>query len=86
MIPRHQATAPQTVVARGRVDEEAPRGIDHRRERVVFRDGLEPVRHRFHRTNADDTNVTGKRIVKPKAFAASGDDASAMNANTHENA
>jgi hypothetical protein len=31
--------------------------------------------------------VSGKRIVKPKAFAASGDEAvRPMNANTHENA
>src|SRR6476659_10578019 len=38
-------------------------------------------------TNADETNVTGKRIVNPYAFAASGDEAvSPMNANTHENA
>ncbi len=37
-------------------------------------------------TNADETNVSGKRIVKPYAFDASGDDAvSPMNANTHEN-
>ena len=38
-------------------------------------------------TNADDTNVSGKRIVNPNAFAASADDAvSPMNAKTHENA
>src|SRR5918996_4308270 len=38
-------------------------------------------------TNADEMKVTGKRIVKPYAFAASGEDAeSPMNANTHENA
>jgi len=38
-------------------------------------------------TNADETNVSGKRIVKPYAFAASGEDAvRPMNANTHENA
>jgi hypothetical protein len=38
-------------------------------------------------TNADETNVSGKRIVNPYAFAASADDAvRPMNANTHENA
>ena len=38
-------------------------------------------------TNADETNVTGKRMVNPNAFAASGDDAvSPMKANTQENA
>jgi hypothetical protein len=38
-------------------------------------------------TNADETNVSGKRIVNPYAFAASGYDAvSPMNANTHEKA
>src|SRR4029079_4590156 len=37
--------------------------------------------------NADETNVTGNRIVKPKAFAASGeDDESPMKAKTQENA
>ena len=38
-------------------------------------------------TNAEETNVSGKRIVNPYAFAASGEDAvSPMNANTHEKA
>src|SRR6185503_2409921 len=38
-------------------------------------------------TNADETNVTGNRIVNPNAFAASGeDDESPMKANTHEKA
>src|SRR5436190_2611609 len=38
-------------------------------------------------TNAEETNVRGKRIVNPYAFEASGDDDERpMNANTHENA
>jgi hypothetical protein len=38
-------------------------------------------------TNADDTNVTGNRIVKPNAFDASGDEAiRPISAKTHENA
>ena len=38
-------------------------------------------------TKADETNVTGKRIVKPYALDASGDEAvSPMKANTHEKA
>src|SRR6476646_2191082 len=38
-------------------------------------------------TNADETNVTGNRIVKPNAFAASGDeDERPIRANTQENA
>ncbi len=38
-------------------------------------------------TNADETNVSGKRTVNPNAFDASGDEAvSPMSANTHENA
>ena len=38
-------------------------------------------------TNAEETNVSGKRIVNPYAFAASGDeDERPMNANTHEKA
>ena len=38
-------------------------------------------------TKADDTNVTGKRIVNPYAFDASGDeDERPMKANTQENA
>ena len=38
-------------------------------------------------TNADETKVTGKRIVNPHAFEASGeDDERPMKANTHENA
>ena len=36
-------------------------------------------------TKADETNVSGKRIVKPYAFAASGEDAaSPTKAKTHE--
>ena len=39
----------------------------------------------FTGTNADETNVSGKRIVKPYAFAASGEDAaSPTKAKTHE--
>ena len=38
-------------------------------------------------TNADETNVSGKRMVKPYAFAASGEDAvRPMKANTQEKA
>jgi hypothetical protein len=38
-------------------------------------------------TNADETNVSGKMIVKPYAFDASGDDAMRpIRANTQENA
>jgi hypothetical protein len=38
-------------------------------------------------TNAEETNVTGKRIVKLYAFEASGDEAvSPMKAKTHEKA
>jgi hypothetical protein len=38
-------------------------------------------------TNADETNVSGKRIVNPYAFDASGDDADRpMKANTQEKA
>ena len=38
-------------------------------------------------TNADETNVSGNRIVNPYAFEASGEDAvRPMNANTHEKA
>jgi hypothetical protein len=38
-------------------------------------------------TKADDTKVTGKRIVNPYAFDASGeDDERPMKANTHEKA
>ena len=44
--------------------------------------GMEPTG-----TKADEMNVSGKRIVKPYAFDASGDDAvRPMKAKTHENA
>ena len=56
-------------------------------ERVVLGERLQPVGIDSTGTNADETNVSGKRIVKPNAFAVSGDDEnSPMSAKTHENA
>ena len=54
---------------------------------LLFATGCSQPGIDFTGTKADDTNVTGKRIVNPYAFDASGDDAvRPISANTHEKA
>jgi hypothetical protein len=87
MVTTAQTTAPQTSF---------PAGVSRKRARtastivvnglisatVSSQLGIDPSG-----TNADETKVSGKRIVNPYAFDASGDDADRpMKANTQEKA
>src|SRR3712207_1345751 len=87
MIAAPQTTAPQTSF---------PAGVPMKSARVastIVVNGLCAANASSHDgidrtgTNAEETKVSGKRIVNPYAFDASGDCAvSPMNAKTHEKA
>src|SRR5215831_12312958 len=87
MIASVQTTASQTSLPAGTPRNRARAALTMVVNGLCSANGWSQLGIESTGTNADETNVSGKRIVNPYAFAASGDEAvSPMNAKTQEKA
>jgi hypothetical protein len=75
VIPSDHTTASQTLLPAGVPTKSARTALTMYVNGLFSAIGWSQLGIDFTGTNAEETNVSGNRIVKPNAFAASGDDA-----------